>query len=289
MNINNNTNQDIYFGPLHLPPGATGFYVDDTSATSLYLLSDAVADAINNAAQTGQIEVTDAADPFPRPTGDPQLLHGTGNPEGIVFAPQGSVYMRRDGQSGTSNNGGVVYSKTTGVTLSTGWVDVATASGATLASPPGCVMAYCATDAPDGWLLCDGSLISRTTYAVLFAAIGTHFGAGDGSTTFGLPDLRGRVPVGFAASGGHTDVSTLGNHDSASALAYRRPTHRHTPHEHYTGRSNHSLTPGSTPYALPDPFGTFDFPTSSVDGGSGVSTDALDAPAYLVINFIIKT
>jgi microcystin-dependent protein len=60
-----------------------------------------------------------------------------------------------------------------------------------LASPPGSVMAYMGTTAPIGWLLCDGSAVSRTNYPALWAAIGTNSGAGDSSTTFNLPDMRG--------------------------------------------------------------------------------------------------
>src|SRR6185437_8402258 len=56
--------------------------------------------------------------------------------------------------------------------------------------------------APSGWLLCFGQAISRTTYAALFAAIGTSFGAGDGSTTFNIPDLRGRAAFGLDNMGG---------------------------------------------------------------------------------------
>ena len=52
---------------------------------------------------------------------------------------------------------------------------------------------YGAASAPTGWLLCDGSAVSRSTYATLFALIGTTYGAGDGSTTFNVPDMRGRV------------------------------------------------------------------------------------------------
>ena len=52
----------------------------------------------------------------------------------------------------------------------------------------GFVMAYAGGTAPDGWLLCDGSAVSRTTYASLYAAIGTTHGSGDGSTTFNLPN-----------------------------------------------------------------------------------------------------
>lgn len=58
--------------------------------------------------------------------------------------------------------------------------------------PPGVVFPYAGATAPDGWLLCNGSAISRTTYAALFEAISTAHGTGDGSTTFNLPDYRGR-------------------------------------------------------------------------------------------------
>lgn len=66
--------------------------------------------------------------------------------------------------------------------------------------PPGMIAPYAGKTAPEGWLLCDGSAVSRTTYADLYAAIGTTYGAGNGSTTFALPDLRGRVPAGANAS-----------------------------------------------------------------------------------------
>lgn len=62
--------------------------------------------------------------------------------------------------------------------------------------------------APDGWLIAAGQVVSRTVYADLFAAVGTAFGAGDGSTTFALPDLRGRALMGYKA--GDTNFGTLG-------------------------------------------------------------------------------
>ncbi|HRF69837.1 MAG TPA: tail fiber protein [Candidatus Pelethenecus sp.] len=64
------------------------------------------------------------------------------------------------------------------------------------ATPIGLVSPYVGSAAPSGWLLCDGSAVSRTTYADLFAVISTTYGTGDGSTTFNLPDLRSRLPVG---------------------------------------------------------------------------------------------
>lgn len=60
----------------------------------------------------------------------------------------------------------------------------------------GTIQMYAGSSAPTGWAICDGSAVSRTTYSALFTAIGTTYGAGDGSTTFNLPDLRARVPVG---------------------------------------------------------------------------------------------
>lgn len=64
--------------------------------------------------------------------------------------------------------------------------------------PTGCVAAFAGTTAPTGWLKCDGSAISRTTYAALFAAIGTKYGTGDGSTTFNLP-TQSVLPLGTSA------------------------------------------------------------------------------------------
>lgn len=68
--------------------------------------------------------------------------------------------------------------------------------------PIGAVIDFAGTSAPSGWLLSYGQAISRTTYATLFAAIGTTYGTGDGSTTFNVPDLRGRTRVGKDDMGG---------------------------------------------------------------------------------------
>jgi microcystin-dependent protein len=289
MLVTNQTSSDIYFGPLHLAAGiGTTLTIDDTTATSLYLTNDSVADAVNNAYNSNKIQVSGAAAPFPRPTGVPTVLHGDGNPEGLVYAAQGSIYMRHDG---LQTNGGVIYQKTTGITFSTGWLDIATAAGVIAASPPGILLAYGGASAPSGWLICDGSAVSRTVYSLLFGAIGTNYGAGDGSTTFNLPDLRGRAPVGYAPTGGHVDVNTLGKNDGI-ALANRRPKHRHTAHSHSVSSidaANHTPSSGSTGYGSGDRSVINVSGTSSVDGGSGNANDSLDAPAYLVMNFIIKT
>jgi microcystin-dependent protein len=81
------------------------------------------------------------------------------------------------------------------------------------------------------WLPCDGTAVSRSVYSKLFAVIGTTYGAGDGSTTFNLPDFQGRSPL-CADVQGPTD-SNLGSTDGV-ALASRRPKHSHTVNDAHT-------------------------------------------------------
>lgn len=68
--------------------------------------------------------------------------------------------------------------------------------------PAGTIIPYAGASAPNGWILAYGQAVSRTTYSALFAAIGTTYGVGDGSTTFNLPDLRGRAIAGKDNMGG---------------------------------------------------------------------------------------
>ena len=74
--------------------------------------------------------------------------------------------------------------------------------------PTGSIIPFAGKTAPEGWLFCQGQAVSRTTYAQLFAVIGTTYGSGDGSTTFNVPDLRGRVAVGAEASDANLGTRT---------------------------------------------------------------------------------
>jgi microcystin-dependent protein len=99
-----------------------------------------------------------------------------------------------------------------------------------LVAPPDFVgkeVAYSQGSAPPNgpWLLMDGSAVSRTTYANLFALWGTTYGVGDGSTTFNLKDMRGRMPVGI---GTHADVDAFTDADGL-AVGSRTPNHTHGP------------------------------------------------------------
>jgi len=76
--------------------------------------------------------------------------------------------------------------------------------------PVGSIMPYGGSSAPIGWLLCQGQAVSRTTYASLFAVLGTAYGAGDGHTTFNLPNLQQRFPLGKAASGVGSTLGAAG-------------------------------------------------------------------------------
>lgn len=77
--------------------------------------------------------------------------------------------------------------------------------------PAGAVMPFAMSSAPDGWLECDGSAVSRSTYSTLFAQIGDDYGAGDGSTTFNLPDLRGEFIRGFDNGRGVDSGRSIGS------------------------------------------------------------------------------
>jgi len=197
------------------------------------------------------------------------------------------------------------------------------ASGA--GAPTGTVIMWPTATAPSGYLLCDGSAVSRTTYAALYALIGTTYGTGDGSTTFNLPDLQGRVAVG---KGTHADVNAVGKSDGV-AVASRRPAHKHS-----VGTVSHTLgfsgTAGNTGTDFPDhthslyqgatataargfPARSADSVVGQTDGASarhqhgftpaGTITGGINTPtvgpqtgseptdnsAYLVLNFAIKT
>lgn len=87
-------------------------------------------------------------------------------------------------------------------------------------TPIGTIQAYGGTTAPTGWLLCQGQAVSRTTYADLFAVIGTSFGEGDGTTTFNIPDLRGEFLRG-AGTNSHTNQGgggIVGEHQDGTIL-----------------------------------------------------------------------
>jgi microcystin-dependent protein len=90
-----------------------------------------------------------------------------------------------------------------------------------MAMPIGAILDFAGPQAPDGWLICDGRLISRTTYSALFAVIGTYWGAGDGSTTFALPATTGRASVGPGSMTDESGVAYTFGFTSLQGFVYK--------------------------------------------------------------------
>ena len=110
-------------------------------------------------------------------------------------------------------------------------------------TPVGVIHAYAGLHAPSGYLLCQGQQVSRTVYADLFRVIGTSYGIGDGSTTFHLPDLRGRVVVGLKDD--DSDFNTLAKKAGSKThtlTVNEMPSHTHkqNAHKHTSGGSSSS-------------------------------------------------
>lgn len=100
-------------------------------------------------------------------------------------------------------------------------------AGTTESTLAGIIQQFGGTSAPTGYFICDGSAVSRTTYSSLFAAIGTSYGAGDGSTTFNLPDLRGRVAVGKSTDTEFDAMGETGGAKTHTLTTSQLPAHTH--------------------------------------------------------------
>jgi microcystin-dependent protein len=125
-----------------------------------------------------------------------------------------------------------------------------------ISTPTGVVMPFAGANSPDGWLLCFGQAVSRTDYSGLFSVIGTSYGTGDGSTTFNLPDMRGRVAAGkdnmggsaanrLTAGGSGITGTTLGNAggvETHTLTSAQMPSHTHTQDSHNHTQNAHTHT-----------------------------------------------
>lgn len=120
--------------------------------------------------------------------------------------------------------------------------------------PTGSVMQYASSSAPTGWLICDGSAVSRTTYATLFAVISTTYGVGDGSTTFNLPDTQGKSVFGYNSGDSSFDaIGETGGSKTTTLTTNELPAHTHTGTTDSDGAHTHSVTdPGHTHTLSPD-------------------------------------
>ena len=191
--------------------------------------------------------------------------------------------------------------------------------------PAGVIHQYAGASAPAGYLLCDGSAVSRTTYADLFAALGTTYGAGNGSTTFTLPDMRGRMPMG-AGTGAGLNASGTGAPTGTAQTARTRgdwggeethlltgaesgtsahghgvsdPGHAHAPYPGYEGYWQTDTAAGAVingSYPMYQANSMVPSTAAAVTGVTVAASTAANAssrhsvvPPFVVTNYIIKT
>lgn len=163
--------------------------------------------------------------------------------------------------------------------------------------PLGATFLFPGTTAPNNYMLCDGSAISRTDYADLFAILGTSQGAGDGSTTFNLPNMKGRVPVGLDSS--QTEFDNIGETGGSKAMQ----EHYHMGRTYSKNYNAGQTIPGGRAYArsyVPDDSvagvwkysGSGDVTgaeiTNMVETSTAGTGNSGNLQPYLVVNYIIK-
>lgn len=121
--------------------------------------------------------------------------------------------------------------------------------------PTGTILPFSGSVAPANALICDGSAVSRTAYAKLFSVIGTTYGVGDGSTTFHIPNLKGKIPVGLSSLENEFNYLGKSGGEKAHILSsLEMPSHSHTASESAAGGHNHNVT--------------LDYYTNNTTGGS---------------------
>lgn len=185
-----------------------------------------------------------AADGQTSMTGPLKAASGTVSAPSLTFASDTNTGIYRIGSDnlGIAANGAkVVDVATTGVAV-TGDLEasgVVKQAGFSLL-PVGVIVPYAGSSAPTGYLLCDGSAVSRTTYATLFAAIGTAYGSGNGTTTFNVPDLKGRVPAGKESSATRLTATYFGGDSTALGATGGSESHELT--EAQLAEHDHGVT-----------------------------------------------
>ena len=213
----------------------------------------------------GQSWDTDAGGSGGTATGGQVNITGAGgtysDSEGEAGGPIGGKFGR-GAQAMGSGQPAWIAAAGGGAVLVEEYTDASLISGGSLV-PAGVLNPYAGATAPAGWLLCFGQAISRTVYSTLFTAIGTTYGVGDGSTTFALPDMRGRAVAGQDDMGG-TSANRLTTPINGDTLGAAGGTEAHV-------HTNTSAT------------GTFSWDTT------GTMAAATNIQPTIVLNYIIKT
>ncbi|ASR83319.1 major tail protein [Arthrobacter phage Caterpillar] len=148
----------------------------------------------------------------------------------------------------------------------------------------GLISIFGGTVPPSGWMICNGMAVSRTTYSELFAAIGTTYGAGDGTNTFNIPDFRGRVATGYdSAQDEFNNLGEKGGAKTHTLTIDEMPAHTHTV-KGFKGTDNLDFDGIQGGFAASDYLTPYDQLTQSTGGGLPHN----NLQPYNVVNYIIS-
>ena len=182
-------------------------------------------------------------------------------------------------------DGALIYNYETGATyLDYDDERIATGGGMPTGDtfPIGAITSYAGSIAPTNWLICDGSAISRTTYADLFNAIGITYGAGNGSTTFNLPDLQGKIPVGKDTTQNEFDtLGETGGEKTHTLTIDEMPSHKH---DMKVKQNASSFSDGYPAGGNTYEYSESDYPIQNTGGGQPHN----NLQPYITLNYIIK-
>lgn len=157
--------------------------------------------------------------------------------------------------------------------------------------PSGAIVMYGGSESsdPSGWLLCDGRAVSRSTYSALFTAIGTTYGVGDGSTTFNIPDLRARSPIGVNNSslpgGANGSFSTRNRAATGGAETVTLSTSEIPSHNHRIDTDDSGLGSALASRLGSNVYSGAGFYTANAGGGGAHN----NMHPFNTVNFMIKT
>lgn len=226
--------------------------------------------------------------------------------------------LHKDGSKALTGNLDLGSQRIINVNTPDAATDAANKAYADAVIPVGMIVPYAgggdnaAGVAPTGWLLCNGQAVNRTTYAALFAVCGTAFGAGNGTTTFNVPDFRGKMP--FGSDGTRARGATGGSNDAiVVAHTHTGPSHSHTFSGSTSSDGNHThgtdggvVAQNSGQVALGAGFqvgttsinsagshthtysGTTSAAGTGATGSAGSSGTNANLSAYQAVNFMIR-